>query len=1049
MTNSARWRRRRSDWPNRLSCRADGPTQWETRTVKAVGSAAVLYVEAMESRVLLSAYALSEFGGFGVNASGANPKSTLVTDLSGNLYGTTSEGGPYSVGTVFEIAKGSSAITTLAAFNGANGAKPYGGVTLDGSGNLFGTTNQGGAYNEGTVFKIAYGSDGITTLASFNYSTTGANPFAGLTLDALGNLFGTTSVGGASSGGTVFEIASGSTALTTIVSFDSSIASDIDDGVTIDGSGNLYGTTHAGGAYGLGTVFEIAAASTTATTLASFNGADGRYPSEPVVVDASGDVYGTTWGAGGTDVGKVFEVATGSNAITTIASFDGTNGSYPLGGMTLDSSGDLYGSTSGGGGGNGGTVFEIAHGSNTITTLVSFDQSTGPSNPQAALILDASGNLYGTTYSGGSGGDGTVFEIANGSNAPSTLASFVGTNATTPYGGVALDASGNLYGTTFAGGTSGLGTLFEIANGSNTVSTLISFDGGNGSHPESTPTVDALGNVYGTTPSGGAFGDGTVYELARGSDTITTLASFSSSDGVYPAAGLTLDASGDLFGITDQGGASGDGTVFELHKGSSAITVRASLDSINSGQFTPGVSLDASGNIYGTTQEGGAYRYGRVFEIANGSSTLTTLASFNIANGQFPEGGVTLDPSGNLYGTTQQGGANADGTLFEIASGSNAITTLVSFKLGFQSDPGALSLDASGNLFGTTFDGTVFELAKGSTAVTTLASVGFGANPTPGLMIDSFGNLLGTIPAGGPGGAGTIFELAANSAVTLTRTNGSNPSTSSTPLKFTAAVSGFPYPQDGETVMLVDATNNDVVVATGTLKFGSATLSIPAGTLLAGTHNLIAVYGGDANFAASESAPYVQTVQVAVTGVTVNGNLPALAGAQRSMVDSIVYSFSEPVNLAATNAFSIALHSGQIGTVPMLDWAALNPNTDGSSSQWVVTFSGAGVSGGSIADGVYDITLNAGTVTSDANPSVSSQSRATDTFYRLFGDAQGTARVNSADYSAFLSTYGLKSTAAGYLGYFADDGTAKIDTSDYNAFLSNYGKKLSGFTATI
>jgi hypothetical protein len=135
--------------------------------------------------------------------------------------------------------------------------------------------------------------------------------------------------------------------------------------------------------------------------------------------------------------------------------------------------------------------------------------------------------------------------------------------------------------------------------------------------------------------------------------------------------------------------------------------------------------------------------------------------------------------------------------------------------------------------------------------------------------------------------------------------------------------------------------------------------------------------------------------------------------------------------------------------VPTLNWAAINPNADGSSVQWVVTFSGAGVSGGSIGDGVYDITLNAAAVTSDANPAVVAQSRPMDTFYRLFGDAQGTGKVNSAAYTAFLSTYGLKRTAPEYLGYFADDGTNKIDGADYNAFLGNFGKKLSGFAATI
>ena len=283
-------------------------------------------------------------------------------------------------------------------------------------------------------------------------------------------------------------------------------------------------------------------------------------------------------------------------------------------------------------------------------------------------------------------------------------------------------------------------------------------------------------------------------------------------------------------------------------------------------------------------------------------------------------------------------------------------------------------------------------------------------------------------------------------SVTLTGT-GPNPSNASDALNFTTSVSGGV--PDGEIVTLEDAGNSNTMVATGTLSGGSTTLTVPAGVLLAGTHNLIAVYAGDAHFAASQSAPYTQAVQAAVTKVQVNGNVSALVGAQRSMVNSILYTFSEPVNISG-DAATIAIHSGQSGTLPTsLIWTAINPNADGSSAQWAVTFSGVGVTGGSIADGVYDITLNPAAVTSDANPAVLAQSRPTDTFYRLFGDAQGTGKVNSADYTAFLSSYGLKSTAPGYLAYFADDGTNKIDSADYNAFLTNYGKKLSGFVATI
>jgi hypothetical protein len=181
--------------------------------------------------------------------------------------------------------------------------------------------------------------------------------------------------------------------------------------------------------------------------------------------------------------------------------------------------------------------------------------------------------------------------------------------------------------------------------------------------------------------------------------------------------------------------------------------------------------------------------------------------------------------------------------------------------------------------------------------------------------------------------------------------------------------------------------------------------------------------------------------------VVVNGNNSALAGVQRSMVDSIVYTFNQAVALAATNAFSIALNSTfASGTLPTLTWTAISPNADGSSTQWAVTFSGAGVLNGSIGDGVYNITINGASVTSDANPTVTGTSR-TDTFYRLFGDATGAGSVGVQDYNAFLTTYQLKTTAAGYLAYFNEDGDTKVDLGDYNAFHANYAKRFKNVSS--
>jgi uncharacterized repeat protein (TIGR03803 family) len=722
-----------------------------------------LRIEPLEDRRLLSLAptTLASFWQYG-----CYPQAGVLMDSAGNLFGTTTKGGPWGDGTVFEVASGSGTITTLASFNGTNGASPQGGVIEDASGNLFGTAYGGGASGCGAVFEIAKGSGTITTLASFN-GTNGATPCAGLIEDASGNLFGTTYSGGASGDGTVFEIAKGSGAISTLASFNGANGAGPLAAVIEDASGNLLGTTGYGGASSDGTVFELTAGSGTITTLASFNNTNGAHPCAGVAEDASGNLFGTTED-GGPGWGTVFEVAKGSGKISTLASFNGTNGGNPQAGLIEDASGNLFGTAENGGASGDGTVFELAKGSFTITTLASFNWTNGE-EPLAGVIEDASGNLFGTTYEGGAALDGTVFELAKGSGTITTLASFNGMNPVSPHAGVIEDASGNLFGTTYGGGAWGWGTVFEVAKGSGTFTTLASFNGGNGEQPQGGVIEDASGNLFGTTEYGGVWNYGTVFEIAQGSGTITTLASFNGSNGAYPWAGAIEDASGNLFGTTERGGASGYGTVFEIANGSGAITTLAASFNASNGEYPyAGVIEDASGNLFGTTEAGGTAGGGTVFEVAKGSGTITRLATFYSANGAHPYAGVIEDASGNLFGTTVQGGVWNYGTVFEIAKGSSSITTLASFNSTNGQYPYAgVVEDASGNLFGTTVnggpsgDGTVFEIVKGSGKIATLASFSGtnGQNPYGGVIEDASGNLFGTTYAGGAGGCGTVFEL--------------------------------------------------------------------------------------------------------------------------------------------------------------------------------------------------------------------------------------------------------------------------------------------------
>ena len=367
--------------------------------------------------------------------------------------------------------------------------------------------------------------------------------------------------------------------------------------------------------------------------------------------------------------------------ITTIASFTGiySNGANPYGSVTLDGSGNLYGTTFSGGTAGNGTVFRIDKGSSTVTTIASFSGSNGTSygaNPFAGVTLDSDGNIFGTTTAGVSASTyGTVYEIAKGSTKINTIASFNKTNGASPYAGVTFDGSGNLFGTTASGGTNNLGTVYEILKGTSTINTIASFAGSNGSNP-SALIFDSSGNLYGTTRAGtGNSIGGTIFEIAKGTTTISTLAFFAAEaarsgliQGSGPTAGVTLDGSGNLFGTTYDGGRAGVGTVFELVKGSSAVTILSSFDDYNGAGPYGGVAIDGAGNLFGATRSASnGNAFGSVYKIASGSKTIQVLGYFYGNNGADPYGTVILDSSGNLFGTTQSGGAPGRGNVFGLA----------------------------------------------------------------------------------------------------------------------------------------------------------------------------------------------------------------------------------------------------------------------------------------------------------------------------------------------------------------------------------------------
>ena len=375
--------------------------------------------------------------------------------------------------------------------SGTDGRIPHSSLIFDASGNLYGTTYAGGSKGLGTVFKSSpNGSGGWTTtvLHNFRGAPDGANPYAGLIMDGAGNLYGTTFAGGNSSTnctggcGAVFEMSpngSGGWTTTVIHNFTGVNGEWPYAGLILDGSGNLYGTAYAGGSHGFGVVFEVSpngGGGWTTTILHNFGiGSDGQNPRAGLVFDAAGNLYGTTTGGGGLHSGVVFAMTpNGSGGWTeaVIHNFgDAEDGYIPQEGtLILDGSGNLYGTCSEGGRHMAGTAFEMSpNGSGGWTEAVihNFGSGTDGTDPFAGMVFDGSGNLYGTTAGGGGADDGVVFMMTpNGSGGwtESVLHNFgQGLDGSTPAGAsLVLDSSGNLYGTASAGGSHDEGVVFEV-----------------------------------------------------------------------------------------------------------------------------------------------------------------------------------------------------------------------------------------------------------------------------------------------------------------------------------------------------------------------------------------------------------------------------------------------------------------------------------------------------------------------------------------------------------------------------------------------------------
>jgi uncharacterized repeat protein (TIGR03803 family) len=385
--------------------------------------------------------------------------------------------------------------------------------------------------------------------------------------------------------------------------------------------------------------------------------------------------------------------ATAASTYKSLHKFSGKDGLVPIAGLIFDESGNLYGTTYVGGVSGLGTVFELTlNGNGTwieklLYSFCSLKNCGDGENPVGALTFDQSGNLYGTAYGGGTYNYGAVFQLspnADGTWTESVLHSFSGPDGALPFGGLTFDGAGNLYGTTLDGGVFEWGAVFELTpnvDGTWTESVLHSFtNGDDGGTPLASLIFDQTGNIYSTTDGGGTNDNGVVFQLAPNSDgswTETVLHEFTGGkDGRYPETGLIFDGSGNLYGTTL---GEGLGCVFRLTPSSDGhwkekvlLRIKTSKD----GDIPAGTLIfDQAGNLYGMTRVGGVPNCpnypgcGVVFRLSstsNGGWKETVLHRFDDHPGALPFDALILDKAGNLYGTTEGDGDTTFGSVFEI-----------------------------------------------------------------------------------------------------------------------------------------------------------------------------------------------------------------------------------------------------------------------------------------------------------------------------------------------------------------------------------------------
>ncbi len=834
---------------------------------------------------------------------------TVTTTTAQVFYGVTRNGGTGGGGTIFKTDVSvpyKTTVSHLAIDENPGSGFDYCRMVQAPSGKLYGVMPAGGTSDSGVLFEFDPSNDTYIVKYSFDDENVGTQPFGALCFGPNDHLYGTTTNGGANWDGTIFEYDIALNQLTKRADFNEPVTGGVTfSGMVLADDNMFYGAAFLGGANGVGTIYQFDPSTNTLTKKQDFTGTDhGSLPLRtPVLYD--GKLYGAAIAGGANSMGVIYEYDPSFDTFTNIYDFaGGTDGAGPNSTMTVVGS-LLYGTTTGGGVNGNGTIYEFDPSLGTVSFVASFTEATTGTGDVNIMTLATDGYLYGTTEHGGANDMGTLFQFDPAGPSLTTMFTFDGTSGSTPKSGLTLASNGKLYGSTAQGGTGGSGLIFSYDYGIDFMSTRVELNlSSAGAYPEAGATKYYDGKLYGMTTKGGSFSGGVLYEFNPAINAYNVAYEFGDvGDGANPAGQLLLHPNGLMYGLTSNGGASNMGTLFSFNPSNSSYTKLRDFDGSNLGARPKGgLTLASDGTIFGMTSAGGTFDQGVIFSYDPGLDAFNRRYDFDGTIGTAPYGEM-VEYNGTFYGLTKYGGNFNDGVLFEYVVGSS-FDVYVHFNnvdAAFGGEPGGSLVLGNDLIFygvtstGGSFDaGTLFSYNPSNRAFQKKADFDMGltgGKPTC-TLVKGFGDrLYGFAPYGGIGGWGSIFEYN-TSLQTLEKKLDFSPATGSSPRNGSLllvpdppAITSFsPYSGLPTSTVTITGSNFSPSTTDNIVFFGpvKATVATATPTQL----EVVVPYG-------VEYGP----ITVTVAGLTAESKTPFTPGSfSTSWIPS---SFTAPANLSA------------------------------------------------------------------------------------------------------------------------------------------------------